>query len=77
MHHKFLFPEPVPGKDYMRENFQHIRKLAQSKQLRADALRPNFIPGVTKNHKYEHVQSRVAEFLKVRIETIEESIGDL
>jgi hypothetical protein len=66
-----IIPAPVPPeKDHMTENYRRMKSIAaEGQKKRSGPLKANFVPGVTKNVKYAHVQSKVTAALKVRINT--------
>lgn len=49
----------------MQENYKRMKAIAaQGQKKRKEPLRAKFIPGVTKNERYAHIQSKVGQFVK-------------
>jgi len=64
---RFLFAVPSHAKDFSQENYRRLKLIAAEGQrkLAAQMKPPQFIPGVTKNSRYAHVQSKVTASLRV------------
>jgi len=66
----FAVPDEKHGRDYVTENMKHIRQVSsQTRKSRSkevlEPLRAKFIPGITRNPKYDHVESRISGLIQV------------
>ena len=53
-------------KDFIHDNMKRVRQASsQAKVAKGAPMKVKFIPGVTKNPKFEHVESRVAGLIRV------------
>jgi len=59
------------NKDHMTENYRRMKNIAaEGQKKRTGPLKANFIPGVTKNSRYAHIESKVTASLKVSFERV-------